>query len=228
MWLNMAYLPRMFEVFTTVLVQNGKPLWLKEHWARLKLHAELAGFKIPRLPKPWHSQALDTYLLRISFNQNGYEFKTRLYQPPPTGPVKVYLSDQIATSRLKTNQREVYDLAYQQAQQHGAFEGLLCNQDGYLVDGSRSSLLMLKDKTLTILEGGIEGIMRQQVVLKAKALGFKIERAYLKPSEISGQLLLAGTGVGLLLCRNRNRNRNRSGNTNHQLANSCLIKKHSQ
>lgn len=186
----------MFEVFTTVLVQNGQPLWLKEHLARLKLHAELAGLKIP--PGPLVQRGKSTCLLRISINQHGYGFKTRPYQPPPTGPVKIYLSDLIATSQIKTNQREVYNLVYQQAQQHGAFEGLLCNQDGYLVDGSRSSLLMLKDKTLTILEGGIEGITRQQVALKAQSLGFEIRRTYLKPSEISGQLLIAGTGLGLL------------------------------
>jgi branched-subunit amino acid aminotransferase/4-amino-4-deoxychorismate lyase len=185
-----------FEVFTTVLVQHDKPLWLKEHLARLELHGRLAGFKIPPAP---HLQKIDgTCLLRISLNQNGYEFKTRPYVQPPTGPVKIYVSDQIATSQIKTNQREAYDLAYGQAQEHSAFEGLLCNQDGYLVDGSRSSLLMLKDKTLTILEGGIEGITRQQVVLRAQTLGFKIKRAYLKPSEIDGQLFIAGTGIGLL------------------------------
>lgn len=186
-----------FEVFTTILVQNGQPLWLKEHLARLKLHAKLAGLPYSRgMPAEALAKA-GSYLLRISINQYGYAFKTRPYQPPPKGPVKIYLSDQIATSQIKTNQREVYDLAYQQAEQYGAFEGLLCNQDGYLVDGSRSSLLIVKDKTLTILEGGIEGITRQQVVLKAKALGFKIKRAYLKPSEINGQLLITGTGIGI-------------------------------
>lgn len=216
----------MFEVFTTVSVQDGKPLWLKEHLARLELHAQLAGFTPLLLGEEDFALAKSgegSYLLRISMSQNGYEFKTRPYHPPPTGPVKIYLSNQIATSQLKTNQRKVYDLAYQQAQEHGAFEGLLCNQEGYLVDGSRSSLLMLKDKTLTILEGGIEGITRQKVVLKAGGLGFKIERAYLKPSEIDGQLLLAGTGVGLLLGRSScNRN------ADHHLTHFRLIKKHRQ
>jgi len=186
----------MSEVFTTVFVQNGKSLYLQEHLARLELHAQLAGFSMPTL-KLRQAQS-GTYLWRISVNQNGYGFKTRPYLPPPTGKVSVYISNQIAPSQLKTNQREAYDLAYQQAQKQGAFEGLLCNTDGYLVDGTKSSLLMLKDKTLTILEGGIEGITRQQVVLKAQQLGFTIKRAYLKPQEISGQLLLAGTGIGLL------------------------------
>ncbi len=200
----------MFEVFTTLRVINGKPQWLDEHLARLELHAKLAGLKIPspRVHTRGYINATASRiqnplaLIRLSFNKNNYEIKTReLNLPPPeayTHGVTVYLSDQIATSQLKTNQRQVYDIAYQQAQEHGAFEGLLCNQDGYLVDGTRTSLLVRQGKTLTILEGGIEGITRQQICLQMQKLGFKIRRAYLKPSEIKGQLWLAGTGVGLL------------------------------
>ena len=192
----------MFEVFTTILVINGKAWWLNEHLSRLERHARLAGFKIPPTAPPFQKKVLKPHLLRISINENGYEIKTReLNLPSPkayTQGVKVYISDQIATSQLKTNRREAYDLAYQQAQKNSAFEGLLCNQEGYLVDGSRTSLLVQKDNTLTILEGGIEGITRQQICLAAQELGFEIKRAYLKPNEIQGQLLLAGTGVGLL------------------------------
>ena len=189
----------MFEVFTTILVVDGKPLWLSEHLARLKLHAKLAG--LPPTPRLRRTSPLPKgegkKLLRISLNQEGYEITIRDLKPSPK-EASVYISDQIATSQLKTNQRQVYDLAYQQAQQQGAFEGLLCNQDGYLVDGSRTSLLVRKDNTLTVLEGGIEGITRQQVCLQAQKLGFEIKRAYLKPSEIQGQLLIAGTGIGII------------------------------
>ncbi|MEI6805544.1 MAG: aminotransferase class IV [Myxococcaceae bacterium] len=195
----------MFEVFTTVLVKNGEPQWLEQHLERLKLHARLAGLNPETSPPtPLHpvERGEKPYLMRISINSNNWEIKTREFIPPPseayTQGVSVYLSDQIATSQLKTNQRQVYDLAYEQARKNNAFEGLLLNQEGYLVDGSRSSLLLRQDNTLIILEGGIEGITRQQICLRAKKLGFKIKRAYLKPSELHGQLLIAGTGIGLV------------------------------
>lgn len=195
----------MFEVFTTILVINGKPCWPKQHLARLDQHAKQIGLKMPPVPD-LKTGDLKKHLLRLSLNKQGYEIKIReLKAPTPKDYQKgvlVYLSNQIATSQIKTNQRQAYDLAYKQAQEHNAFEGLLLNQEGYLVDGSRTSLLLMNKNTLTILEGGIEGITRNQIALSAQKLGFEIKRAYLKPHQLSGQLFLAGTGVGLIPVQN--------------------------
>ena len=137
-------------------------------------------------------------LLRFGISSKNFAISIRDFDPPPP-EATVYISDQIAPKHmLKTNQREAYDLAYKQAQEHNAFEGLLLNKDGCLVDGSRSSLFVLKDTTMIILKGGIEGITRQQAALQARKLGFEVKRAYLRPDQIDGQLFLAGTGVGLV------------------------------
>src|SRR3989338_4060374 len=160
----------MLEVFTTILVKNGQLCWLDAHLNRLWHHAKQIGFSNP--PTPFFQERdSKPHLLRLSINERGYSLKRRDFVPPPA-EATVYLSSQIATSQIKTNQRAVYDLAYQQARKQGAFEGLLLNKDGYLVDGSRSSLFVLKDTSITLLEGGIEGITRQQVALQAQKLGF--------------------------------------------------------
>lgn len=190
----------MTEVFTTLLVQDGQPVWLKEHLTRLHQHARALGFCIP--DKLNLNLASGTYLLRIAIDSAGYQISSRPLIATPASAyiegVSVYISDQIASTNLKTNNRQVYNLAYQQALKHGAFEGLLCDSQGYLVDGSRTSLWVIQDKTITLLKGGIEGITRQQFALQAQKLGYQTQEAYLKPDAIKGELWLAGTSVGLL------------------------------
>ncbi|MEI6790958.1 MAG: aminotransferase class IV [Myxococcaceae bacterium] len=206
------------EVFTTILVVDGQPRWLEEHLDRLNQHARessLRGGAADVAIQDWmdcfnakafrNDEGFERALLRLSINKQGYEIKIRALKPPSAKDyeqgVLVYLSDQIATSQIKTNERQVYDLAYEQARGQNAFEGLLLNPEGYLVDGSRTSLLLIQENRLTILEGGIKSITREQVALSAKKLGFEIKRAYLKPHELEGQLFLAGTGVGLVPVR---------------------------
>lgn len=188
----------MFEVFTTLRLINGQALWLEEHLDRLHRHAKLAGLKIPPSPCPLPSTGEGKFLMRLSLSMIGYHVQTRPLPMRPNTPVRVFISDQIATSQIKTNNRAVYDEAFKQAQKHGAFEGLLLNSEAYVVDGSRSSLILRQNKMLISLQGGIEGITRQKVLKEAKHHGFEIKEAYLKSHELEGELYLAGSGIGLL------------------------------
>ena len=182
------------EVFTTLRILNGKLLFLNEHLKRLQNHAHLACIAVPDIKLP--KNLPNNCLLRIAINNTGCHFSSRPFQEPPQKEVCVYISDQNAHTQLKTTERCVYDEALRQAKEQGAFEGLLLNKDGYLVDGSRSSLFMIYENTFTIFEGGIEGITRQQEILKAQKQGLHIQRAFIKPHEIRGQLYIAGTGLG--------------------------------
>ena len=185
------------EVFTTLRVVHGRPVWLKEHLARLHTHAKAVGFKIPPAPL-FQRGGRANCLLRIGLSEMGYSFQERPLPTVPRGPVRVHISDQIATSQLKTNERAVYNEAFRQAKAHGAFEGLLLNQEGYVVDGSRSSLILQQGNTLISLQGGIDGITRRKVLVYYQERGFEIREAYLRPRDLKGKLWLAGSGVGLL------------------------------
>lgn len=122
--------------------------------------------------------------------------------------------------RFKTGNYLPYRLALKEAEGQGAFEGLLQDGEGYVVDGSRTSPLLYRDGVLFLLEGGLEGITREQVARVAREMGLRVERARLYPWELpwprplfpppgpappgrraggsEGVLLLAGSGVGLL------------------------------
>ena len=69
--------------------------------------------------------------------------------------------------RYKTTARAAYDRVWQQAEQQGAFDGLLFNSDGHLLEGGRSNVFvrvqgqwLTPDLDLDVLNG----VMRQQVL----------------------------------------------------------------
>jgi 4-amino-4-deoxychorismate lyase len=197
-------------VFTTLRLEQGNSLWLQEHLSRLKNHSEalglgFAGFETleQEVEKYEHHQGLN--LLRLVTSGDFVSSSLRPLTPPTPEQyaqgVKVHLSSIQIHPQLgnyKTGNYLPYRLAKQQAESVGAFEGLLLDSEGHVVDGSRSSLLVYQNETLYSMSGGLEGITRNKVLEKARELGINVQLSYFKPDEISGQLLLAGTGIGLL------------------------------
>ncbi len=200
-------------VFTTLRAEGGRPLWLEDHLARLRRHAEALGLSYPGdeaflkdlkalLAAFPESPCLR---LRLTVGEGVWLSEARPYTPPPLAlyreGVRVHLSAHRVHPdlyRYKTGNYLPYRLALREAEERGAFEGLLLDQEGRVVDGSRTSPLLFREGTLYLLEGGLEGITRERVAQAALALGFRVERVRLRPEELEGTLLLAGSGVGLL------------------------------
>lgn len=197
-------------VFTTIRLVNGQPLWLEDHLHRLKEHSEalglgFAGFEALEAEIAKYQNTSGLHLLRLV---NSGAFVSSSIRPltPPTleqyeNGIKVHISTihiHPQLGKYKTGNYLPYRLAKKEADNVGAFEGLLTDSQGYLVDGSRSSLLLFQDDVLYALQGGLEGITRKKVLEKALQLGIQTQQAYVKPEDITGQLLLAGTGMGLV------------------------------
>ncbi|GAA5334810.1 MULTISPECIES: aminotransferase class IV [Thermus] len=200
-------------VFTTLRVEGGVPLWLEAHLSRLRRHASALG-----LPYPGDEaflQDLEELLaafpqtpclrVRLTLGEGVRLAEARPFAPLPPSlyreGVKVVLTPYRVhpdLARYKTGNYLPYRLAQAWAAAQGALEGLLLDAWGHVVDGSRTSPLLFREGTLYVLEGGLEGITREKVAEKARELGFRVVRAYLRPGELLGTLLLAGSGVGLL------------------------------
>ncbi len=197
-------------VFTTIRLIDGKALWLESHLNRLKNHSEalglgFAGFERLEAELLKYQKTSGLNLLRLVVSGDYVNSSIRPLTPPTLeqyeNGVKVHISSiQIhpQLGKYKTGNYLPYRLAKKEAESIGAFEALLLDSNGYLVDGSRSSLLLFQDNVLYALQGGLEGITRQKVLEKAMQFGIQTQQAYLKPEDIKGQLLLAGTGIGLL------------------------------
>ncbi len=199
-----------YTVFTTLRAEGGSPLWLEDHLARLRRHAEALG-----LPHPGDGallRALEALLplgpslrLRLTLGEGFWLAEASPHRPPPPEAyregVRVHLTPYRVHPDLapyKTGNYLPYRLAHRAAQAQGAFEGLLLDPWGYVVDGSRTSPLLYREGVLYLLEGGLEGITREKVAEAARALGLGVRRVRLRPKDLRGFLLLAGSGVGLL------------------------------
>jgi 4-amino-4-deoxychorismate lyase len=130
------------------------------------------------------------------------EITTRPINLPATSAqARIIISDIIIDkhfSHFKTSKAMPYLRARDFATTHSAFEALLLDDDGYVVDGSRSSPLLFRDGVLISLEGGLRGITREKVLEAARERGIPTARARLRPHELVGDLLVAGSGVGLV------------------------------
>lgn len=202
-----------YSVFTTLRAEGGKPLWLEEHLFRLRRHAEALGLSYPG--DRAFLEDLGVLLtafpqapclrLRLTVGEGMWLSEVRPYTPLPPAfyqegvravltPYRVHPD----LARYKTGNYLPYRLALQAAKGEGAFEGLLLDAGGHVVDGSRTSPLLYREGVLYLLEGGLEGITREKVAEAARGLGFRVERTFLRPEALAGTILLAGSGVGLL------------------------------
>ncbi|WP_018465889.1 aminotransferase class IV [Calidithermus timidus] len=199
-----------FFVFTTLRLEGGEPLWLPEHLERLRRHAQalgiaFPGFKALEREVEHHCQQRADMLLRLVVAPEAYVSSARPFAPPPEATYTRGVSVCVTSLRVhpdlghyKTGNYLPYRLARLEAERAGHFEGLLLDAKGHVVDGSRTSPLLYRAGELCVLQGGVEGITRQKVAEQAATLGLRVSEARLKPDELEGQLLLAGTGVGLL------------------------------
>lgn len=197
-------------VFTTIRLEEGRAILWERHLARLASQAARLGFPYPG------DEAFEAdlralrelgprLLLRLTVTDDFRMAQASAHVPPAPalyeeGVRAVVTSFRVHPdlARYKTGSHLAYRLARREAEARGAFEGLLLDGAGHVVDGSRTSPLLLRDDELVLLEGGLEGITREAVAEEAERLGFRIRRSRLREDELEGEILLAGSGVGLL------------------------------
>lgn len=201
------YLRQGISVFTTLRQERGSWLYLENHFSRLRRDALALG--ITPVPEATWEDLLaglpkDPLRVRLTLSPVSWSLEARPYQAPPEHicrGVKVVATEfQVlpGLARYKTGSRLPYHLAAQAAQRQGAFEALLVDPEGHVVDGTVTSPLLYREGVLTSLTGGLDGITRYQVIRQAQALGLRVASAALSWPECQGQLLLAGSGVGLV------------------------------
>ncbi|WP_066078765.1 bifunctional chorismate-binding protein/class IV aminotransferase [Bergeriella denitrificans] len=140
-----------FGIFETLKVEANRCPLLARHTGRLKNAAHALNLL---LPADWETQIrrriaeLPPALcrLKISLNADGLRFEhaeitalsgtQKVVIAPQILPVRDYLR------RFKTDRRDIFDAVWQNAQAQGAFDGLLFNTNGFLLEGGRSNVFI--------------------------------------------------------------------------------------
>lgn len=197
-------------VFTTFRSRHGEALLWNRHWHRVTTHAQFFGFAIPdenvvkQLINEQLKQSSTDQKIRIIISAFGFALTV---EPLEKVASAIYQGVSIVFSqytihpqfgKLKTANTLPYVMASQEAKQALAFEALLLNQHGHVVDGARTSLMCFDGTSLIALEGGLAGCMREEVLAYALSHNIPIARKFLLRHEIMGQLLLANSLMGVV------------------------------
>lgn len=164
-----------FEIFETMLYQNGKIENLTAHIKRLENSAKYFGFNYNLeniLTKINQTKSSDRLRIRLAINQLGIiSLKTSKIEPIASN--KICLSDiTIDCDNIflnhKTSKREIYNSEYQKYSELGFLDVIFTNKEGFVTEGSRHNIFIQNQQlefiTPPIKDGLLPGTMRETVI----------------------------------------------------------------
>ncbi|WP_293913983.1 aminotransferase class IV [Deinococcus sp.] len=186
--------------FTSVRLHWGAPQFWPMHRARLAATCALLGLSPPgELEIPPEAAAAEFTLLRLTVTDAGQFVSWRPLGSRASGGVHVHVGGQQVHPQWgahKTGNYLPYVLALREARRVGAFEGLLTDGAGRVVDGSRSSLLIRSGGEILEPVGGLDGVTRS-VFIQENAEHWRREALSLYDVQTAEALWLCGSGIGV-------------------------------
>ena len=183
----LSKLPSELGLFETILVQQGKAQNLQLHLERLSDSALALGIPCSMtdiskvIESACENVSSDTnYRLRLDLDRSGKPS----YQISPISslpePVKIFwASDLLPNAKMaslgsgnvllrhKVSCRDIYDQTWKLAEEHGGFDALFVNEQGFVTEGGRSSIFIKSgDCWLTppVSAGLLPGVMRSIIL----------------------------------------------------------------
>ncbi len=195
--------------FTTVRTRHGQPLLLQQHLARLAGTCALLGLEAPDTLLPT-LEAMPWGLLRLTVTDTGTFWSHRPLPPlaVAAGGAHVWISGQQVHPQLgrhKTGNYLPYVLARREAEARGAFEGLLSDTAGLIVDGGRSGLLLRvggqsggqSGSQFLVPDGGLSSVTRA-AWLAELGVAAQVSPVSLELLRKAEHLWLCGAGMGVV------------------------------
>ncbi len=193
-------------LFTTLSVEDGVPLFLDRHLSRLSSDAERLDITFPgrgilaeeaRRLCAFHPAGVLKIMLTRGVGGRGYRYPrdsepTRILSvgPAPDYPADIReqgVKARICTSRLGINPRLAgikhlnrleQVMARAEWNDEDIREGLLLDQEGFLVEGVMSNVFLVREgrlRTPSVDRCGVAGVMRALTVEAARGMGVAVE-----------------------------------------------------
>ena len=218
-------------LFTTLAIRHGEPLLWSHHWQRLLAGCHQLQIP-PPAPQPLlqalrqlavgRSRAVVKLILTRGSGGRGYLpplsvtiSRIVACYPWPNYPVTNWRDgvrlhwcrtrvgrSSPALAGLKHLNRLEQVIARAEWRDPTLAEGVMCDQQGRVIEGTMSNLLLLRgDELLTpsLQQSGVRGVMRDQLLQLATTLGLTIRKQSLLPSALlSGdELMICNSVIGL-------------------------------
>ena len=195
-----------FGIFETLRVERHQCALLDAHLSRLKQSAAALNLPLPydvteQVQHYLHSLPPGLCRLKIALNADGVQF-SHAEISDLTEPQRVRVAEEVLPRhdylrRFKIDRRAVLDQVWQKAEAEGAFDGLLFNADGLLLEGGRSNVFVnIKGQwhTPALDLDILNGVMRQAVLREPQKY---LDTDSVSESHITRQMLAEAEAVCL-------------------------------
>lgn len=202
-------LPASVGLIETFAIAHGIPQRFDAHLHRLSHSAHALNIPFHRNPIQLPPTDAPYAMGRITLSPHGELAVSVKAIEQIAQPIKAILyptpfANHAPLRQHKTDHRAAYQAALNFAQQHDAFDAILCNADGYLLEGARSNLFLKLDgqwHTPALDLHLLNGIMRQTVLDNPELIGAThIQESHLPIACLANaeQILLTNSLRGIL------------------------------
>ena len=203
-----------YEVFR---VASGVPLFYEDHIKRLE-----SSFKLTNKAFSYKYDKIKEYILKL-INANDIKFgNIKLTFDIKTDTMKIisikhsYPTEEMYEKGVNTifyhgerinPNAKIIDTNFrsrvtEEINKHSAFEAILVNNDGYITEGSKSNIFMIKDGVLytSPLKDVLPGVTRGRIIDVAKNNNIKFEEKKIKYQDIEtyDAIFISGTSPNIL------------------------------
>ena len=204
-------------IYEVIRVINKTPLFYEEHIKRLE-----ASFRLMDKVFSYKYEKIKDYLIRLIEANNVIYGNIKLTFDIKTDTMKVfsikhnYPNEELYSNGVRTilyhgernnTNAKVIDSDFRNSvtneiNKKNAFEAILVNNNGYITEGSKSNIFMIKDNILytSPLEDVLPGVTRGRIIAVAKNIGIEFQEKKISYKEINNidAMFISGTSPKIL------------------------------
>lgn len=207
-------------IYEVLRVVKGKPLFLKEHINRMEKSFELINKSFP-----YSYDKINEYLNRVIEANDKVEGNIKITYSTLTEAMKIYYikhnypSKELYKNGVKTilyhGERQnpnakIVDKVFREAvnseiARANAYEAILVDRNGYITEGSKSNIFIIKDNKLITARAKdvLKGVTRDKIITLAKNNGIEVQEVEMKYTELVNvnSMFISGTSPKILPIR---------------------------